>query len=53
MKENTIDFLERWGFYGDKEINVRELTEKEFRELIEKVLTDYLEKNKNGKQNND
>jgi len=51
MKEDTIDFIERWGFYGDKEINVRELTEKEFRELIEKVLTDYLEKNNNGKQN--
>jgi len=50
MKEDTIDFIERWGFYGDK-INVRELTEKEFRELIEKVLTDYLEKNNNGKQN--
>jgi len=51
MKEDTIDFIERWGFYGDKEINVRELIEKEFRELIEKVLTDYLEKNNNGKQN--
>jgi len=51
MKEDTIDFIERWGFYGDKEINVRELTEKEFRELIEKVLTDYLKKNNNGKQN--
>lgn len=45
MEEDRIDFLERWGFYGDKEINVRELTEKEFRELLEKVLSDYEKRN--------
>jgi len=37
----------------NEELKVREITEKEFRELLEKVLTNYLEKNTYGKQNND
>lgn len=40
LNELDDDYEERWGYYGDEEIDVSELDEDEMRELIYQVLTD-------------
>ena len=35
------EYTERWGFYGDKEIDTTKLSDKELQKLIQKVLDSY------------
>lgn len=40
LKEVDDDYDERWGYYGDEEIDVKGLTRTELEDLIYKILTD-------------
>ena len=40
LKEVDDDYDERWGYYGDEEIDVKGMTRTELEDLIYKVLTD-------------
>ena len=40
LKEVDDEYEERWGYYGDEEIDVKGLTRTELEDLIYKVLTD-------------
>jgi hypothetical protein len=35
------EYTERWGFYGDEEIDTTKLIDKELQKLIQKVLDSY------------
>jgi len=52
LNELDDDYDERWGYYGDEEIDVSDLDEDEMKELIYQVLTDKENEHKLSEQHN-
>ena len=52
LNEMDDDYNERWGYYGDEDIDVSELDREEIKDLIYQVLTDREEEKQLSEQHN-
>ncbi|MGC6438310.1 MAG: hypothetical protein ACON4B_04990 [Flavobacteriaceae bacterium] len=52
LNEMDDDYNERWGYYGDEDIDVSELDREELKDLIYQVLTDREEEKQLSEQHN-